>query len=198
LVEQDLDAAQLAVYRAITEGPRSRGKQVFQLIDERGALNGPFGVLLHAPRLGAPLQELGSAVRYGTAMTGRCREIAILLVAVSMRSEFEWYAHAKVGEAAGLQSEELEAIRAGTFVADDPLEQAVALLCSRLLADEVISDEDYSMLVTVLGEAAMVEVTVLVGYYKTLAQLMHVFNIGAPPDVRESERLFAKSGRAGE
>ncbi|GAA1024953.1 MULTISPECIES: hypothetical protein [Amycolatopsis] len=35
-------------------------------------------------------------------------------------------------------------------------------------------------LVTDLDRETLVELTVLVGYYRTLAQLMHIFGIGIP------------------
>lgn len=182
LVRDDLDSEQLAVYRTITEGPRAAGRQLFALADDVGALNGPFGVLLHAPSIGGPLQELGAAVRYGTRMSDRCREIAILLVAVGMSSDFEWYAHERIGRAVGLDGAELEALQAGTFRPEDPVEGAVTRLCELLLGDSDIGDEEYARLVAELGEPLIIEVTVLVGYYRTLAQLLQVFAIGAPAD----------------
>ena len=180
LTEADLNDAQLEVYRSITGGPRASGKQLFALKDESGALNGPFGVMLHAPELGLALQELGAALRYRTRMTDRCREIAILMIAVGTASEFEWYAHERVGRAVGLTEAELEALRDGTFSSEDRAEQAIADLCDRLLAQNHLDDEEYAQASAVLDNEEILEVTVLVGYYRTLAQMMHVFKIEAP------------------
>ena len=76
-----LDDEQRAVYDTIAGGRRAQGPQLFQLVDDDGALEGPFNAFLLQPRLGAALQAVGSAVRYETSLTDRAREIAILVVA---------------------------------------------------------------------------------------------------------------------
>ena len=53
------------------------------LVDEDGRLEGPFNAFLLQPRLGGPLQALGAAVRYGTSLSDRAREIARRLAAKS-------------------------------------------------------------------------------------------------------------------
>ncbi|MDT0307535.1 carboxymuconolactone decarboxylase family protein [Streptomyces sp. DSM 44917] len=181
LTPADLDDEQRALRRSITSGPRAAGPQQFALQDAGGALNGPFGVMLHAPALGGPLQALGAAVRYRTRMSDRVREIAILAVAAATDCAFERYAHERVGRAAGLTDPELAALRAGTFTSADPAETAAYALCRRLLRDDrPWGDADYAAAEDGLGRAGVLELTVLVGYYRTLAQLMNVFAIGAP------------------
>ena len=58
-----LDDEQRAVYDTIAGGRRAQGTQLFQLVDDDGALEGPFNAFLLQPRLGAALQAVGSAVR---------------------------------------------------------------------------------------------------------------------------------------
>lgn len=180
LAPDALRADQREVYDAIAGGPRASGKQLFELVAADGSLNGPFGVMVQAPAVGLQLQELGAAIRYRTSMTDRGREIAILLVAVATRSEFEWYAHERVGRAVGLTDAELLALREGSFSSADPAEAAIARLSTVLLADKRLDDDAYAEIVGVLGETCVVEVTTLVGYYRTLAQLMDVFAVRAP------------------
>ena len=182
LVEADLDAEQLEIYRSITGGPRASGTQVFQLQDAAGSLNGPFGVMLHAPHVGSPLEKLGSAIRYRTSLSDREREIAILMVASATDSEFERYAHERVGRVAGLTEDELGVLRAGSYPQADQREARVGELCARLLADERITDDEFEAASAVLGNPTIIELVVLVGYYRTLAQLMDVFDVQAPAD----------------
>lgn len=180
LTEAELDADQLAVYRSITGGPRAAGKQHFPLTDEHGSLNGPFGVMLHAPGLGVALQEVGAAVRYRTRMSDRAREIAILQVAVLTENEFEWYAHERVGRSVGLSEAELLSLRAGTFASADAKEQAISTLAVQLLHSDQLDDEQFAAAAAALDPEEILEVVILVGYYRTLAQMMNVFAIGAP------------------
>ena len=180
MVETELNEEQLTVYRSITSGPRAAGQQHFPLTDEEGSLNGPFGVMLHAPALGIALQEVGAAIRYRTRMSDRAREIAILQVSVATASEFEWYAHERVGRAAGLTKGELADIKAGGFISDDVKEQAISTLSLLLLKSDDLGDEDFAEASAVLNSEEILEVVVLVGYYRTLAQMMNVFAIGVP------------------
>lgn len=183
LSKVELDEEQLTLHRLITEGPRTSGPQLVELQDAHGALNGPFGVMLHAPSIGGPLQELGAAVRFRTRMTDRTREIAILTVATTTGSEFERYAHELIGHAAGLTEPELSALRDGSFTSTDLTETAAYAACRRLLdidPRQPWNDEEHAAAADALGHECLIELTVLVGYYRTLAQLMQVFAIGAP------------------
>jgi 4-carboxymuconolactone decarboxylase len=177
-----LDDAQRALYDAIVNGPRARGVSPFPLTDDTGALAGPFNAMLLRPALGAALQDLGGAVRYRTALTGRAREIAILLVAHSWDSAFERYAHEAVGRATGLSEADIEALRDGrTEAFDDPGERLVAGTTAALVARGDLSDEEFAAARAGLGLPTVFELTTLVGYYSTLALQLRVFRV-APPE----------------
>ncbi len=181
LAPAEMSDEQRALHERITSGPRSTAPQHFPLTYANGALTGPFGVMVHQPALGAPLQELGSAVRYATGLPDRVREIAILAVAGSTGSAFEAYAHERVGRAVGLDDEELAALAAGTFTSADPVEAAAHTLCRRLLEGHSrLTDAEYAALRATLGTATITELVVLVGYYRTLAQLLDVHDVGTP------------------
>ncbi|MCF6377861.1 carboxymuconolactone decarboxylase family protein [Nocardioides KLBMP 9356] len=183
LAPEDLDPEQRALYDAIVGGPRGTGTQHFPLTTRGGALTGPFGVMVHGPALGRPLQELGSALRYATGLSDRLREIAILTVAGATRSEFERYAHERVGRAAGLSDDELAALADGSFTSLSHAEQTAYDFCRRLLDGRPrLGNEEYADLVAVLGTTTITELTVLVGYYRTLSDLMAVYDVGAPEE----------------
>lgn len=182
LKPEQLDADQKVVYEGIAGGDRAKGVQHFPLTADDGSLNGPFGVMLHAPRVGISLQDLGAAIRYRTSLSARIREIAILMVAQQAESAFEWWAHERVGRAVGLSDEELRDLAAGQFRADDAVEDASAALCRALLEGDSLPDDAYDAFVRQLGVEAMVELSTLVGYYRTLADLMRVFDVGVPSE----------------
>ena len=181
LTKDKLDSVQLDLYNAIAFGPRASGTQHFPLVDETGALTGPFGIMLHLPALGRPLEELGAAICYRTSLSGRVREIAILSVAAATDSEFERYAHERIGRAVGLADEELSALARGEFRSSDQQEEAAYRLCTLLNEGRLpLTDDAYTELREVLGETTLIELPVLVGYYRTLSQLLHVFDAGIP------------------
>lgn len=186
LTPADLTDEQRALRERIVGGPRGSGPQHFPLVHDDGSLTGPFGVMLHEPALGAPLQELGSAIRYATGLSARTREIAILAVAAATGSAFEQYAHERVGRAVGLTRDELAAIADGTFTSTDPHERGAHAFCRHLL-DEArpdggarLDDDAYAAFAAALGTTTITELVVLVGYYRTLAQLLAVYDVGAP------------------
>jgi 4-carboxymuconolactone decarboxylase len=185
LTPAELSDAQRALREQIVGGPRGSGPQHFPLERGDGSLTGPFGVMLHEPALGAPLQELGSAIRYATGLSARTREIAILAVASATGSAFEAYAHARVGRAVGLTEDELAALADGSFTSTDPLEHAAHAFCRRLMdagPGARLDDETYAAYAVALGTTTMTELVVLVGYYRTLAQLLDVFDVGVPEE----------------
>jgi 4-carboxymuconolactone decarboxylase len=171
-----LAGAQRELYDAITGGPRAQGPQHFALTRDDGSLRGPFNAFLLAPGLGGALQDVGAAIRYRGALDSRAREIAILLVAARWDSDFEREAHEAVGTAAGLTPSELAALRAGDttpFAGDE----AVVATVTRQLLDGDLDDDAWHAASVTLGPEVVFELTVLVGYYATLALQLRVFRV---------------------
>jgi 4-carboxymuconolactone decarboxylase len=181
LAESALDPEQLGLYRQIREGPRAAVRS-FALTDRSGSLNGPFGLMLRVPKLGQPLQDLGAALRFRTSLGDRERELLTLRAAVVLESEFEWYAHERAGRESGLSEDELHALKAGSYVPRDPAEAHLVGLADILLAHGEVDDATYADLAEALSVQQVLEVIILVGYYRTLAQMMRVFAIGSPTE----------------
>jgi 4-carboxymuconolactone decarboxylase len=182
LPPEELTEQQRALYDAISGGPRGQGQQPFPLTDRRGALTGPFGIMLIEPGIGAALQDLGAAIRYRSSLSTRIREIAILTVAAATSSTFETWAHERVALAAGMATDELDDLRSRTFVSGDAVEQAAYNLVEALLRRGPISEPDYAVAAENLDQPAIFELCVLVGYYQTLAMAMHCFDVGPPEE----------------
>jgi 4-carboxymuconolactone decarboxylase len=188
----DLDAPARALHDRITGGPRARGPQLFPLQDPDGRLHGPFNAMLQAPALGVPLADLGAALRYGTGLDDRAREIAILAVAAARRSDFEWYAHAAVGRHVGLTDAELDALaRMEAPPSLSASEELVHRTAHRLLVERDLDDAAHDEAIAVLGRSGLMELIVLVGYYDLLALSMRVWRTplptGAMPRFREGD-----------
>ena len=98
----DLAPAQRALYDAITGGPRASQAGTVPITDADGQLLGPFAIMLLSPEVGNAMQQVGAKIRFGTALTGRERELAILTVAGALNSEFERLAHVPAARGLGL------------------------------------------------------------------------------------------------
>jgi 4-carboxymuconolactone decarboxylase len=177
LLPGELDEEQAEVYRAITGGARAAGPQAFPLTDPEGRLRGPFNAMLLSPPLGLATQALGAAVRYGSALSDRVREMAILAVAAHWNSDFEREAHEAVGRTTGgLAETEMAALRAGRMPElTEPAERAALRAATALLRHGTLDDDEYADAVAAAGERGVFELTTLVGYYSLLALQLRVF-----------------------
>jgi 4-carboxymuconolactone decarboxylase len=168
----ELDPAARRVYDAIAAGPRAGSG----LVQDDGSLRGPFDAMLRHPAVGEPLQALGAALRYAGDLSDRARELVILRVAGVRDSAFERAAHEPIARRAGLTDDQLAGLAADAVVAwPDPVEHAADTAARALARHEPVDDETYRAWVDVLGEAGLVEVTALVGYYGLLADLLRLF-----------------------
>lgn len=175
----ELDDEQQRLYASITGGPRARS--AFGVVDADGTLGGPFNAMLLRPPVGDALQRLGAAIRFAGTLSDRAREMAILMVAASVHSGFERYAHEHIGLRLGLTEAEVAAIRdGGQPRLDDPGEAAIVATTRRLVDSGTLTDDEYADASAVLGPATLFELTTLVGYYRLIAMQLHVFGVDAP------------------
>jgi 4-carboxymuconolactone decarboxylase len=181
----DLDPGQRELYDAIAAGPRSRGRQKFDLVAADGRLAGPFNAFLLRPEVGTHLERLGAAIRFGASLPDRWREIAILSVAAHWGCAFEQHAHESIGRSIGLTEAELLAIRAWAPESDaafsDPADRLVIRIVRSLLTRGDVEDADFTAIADRVGTVGIFELTTLVGYYTTLAFQLEVFRVA--PDV---------------
>ena len=188
---EQLSSDQRAMYDEITRGPRSAGPQVFPLTGQDGCLLGPFNAMLLSHQVGGPLQRLGAAIRHRSTLSGRHREIAILIVAYHWNSLFEAYAHEAVARAVGVTDEEIDALRELRLDEFAGADAIVVQTASALVTTGDLGDEDYAAAVSAVGSHGLFEITTLIGYYATLALQMRVFGVDDAP---AGER--AKLGRS--
>ena len=177
----ELDPAQRALYDAITGGPRASQAGTVPITDADGQLLGPFAVMLLSPEVGNAMQQVGAKIRFGAALTGRERELAILSVAGVLRSDFERLAHEPTARALGLAQEQIDAVLAGQI--PDGLsadEVMVGRLARAMTADRTLSDAEYADGIEALGQQRLAELTWLVGYYGALALALAVFRPTLP------------------
>src|SRR5262249_4328375 len=120
----ELNTEQRELYDVLTKGSRAQvsfPRTDIGMTDAEGRLQGPFNAMLHHPRLGFAVQEVSRRLRFEGVLTHRTREIVILIVAASQRSEFEWAAHASIAGMVGIADDEINALAAGDDIAwDDP------------------------------------------------------------------------------
>lgn len=179
----ELDDLQHAVYQAIALGARSKGPQAFQLVDEKGRLEGPFNAMLVNPKVSMSVQAVGAAVRFDSALSDRDREIAILRLASLEQCDFEWYAHERVALRDGVTEAELRVLKIGSLPSSfDPEEVLIGEVVASLQSKRELSDELYSQAHETLGLTKLADVITLVGYYQLLSLSLNAWRVPLPAD----------------
>jgi 4-carboxymuconolactone decarboxylase len=180
-----LDDAQRAVYDAIVNGPRGAGRGAAGLSRPDGSLVGPFNAFLHAPALGDKIQATGAVARFGTELPRRLAELAILVVAREWAAQFEWWAHARLAKAEGVDEAVIEAIRVG----DEPPFVEEAELCVYAFAKELLGPAHrvpavlYQRAIDLFGERQVVELVGIIGYYCLVSGVLNAFAVELPEGV---------------
>ena len=100
---EDLDAETQEAFDYIT-GPTARTKI---------GLMGPSGIRMHSPSLIAHSQGMNYYLRWDAGFSGTHRELAILVAAREMDSQFEWIAHEVYALDEGLAPEIIDRVKNG-------------------------------------------------------------------------------------
>jgi 4-carboxymuconolactone decarboxylase len=165
---EDMTAEQQRVHDEIAAGPRGR-------------VEGPLRVWLHAPKLATHAQKLGAHARFQSLLPPELSEIAILVTAATWRSDFEWYAHARLAREAGIADSVIEAIRKGEEPSlADAKARAVHAVSRELHGTRALSDATYAAAEQALGRAALVDLIGILGYYTLVSMTLNVFEVPTP------------------
>jgi 4-carboxymuconolactone decarboxylase len=169
-------------------GPEARavwdgvvGSRGGDLVGADGGLIGPFNAFVHAPGVGRRLSSLGRVVRFETSLDRRLSEVAIITVAARWQAEFEWWAHAQMAREHGVADAVVDAIGRGQeppFGAAD--ERVVYTVARQLTETGRLGQDSFGAAQQLLGDAGLVELVSLCGYYTTVSFLLNAFTVPLP------------------
>jgi len=152
------------------------------LAGARGSLNGPYNVFLRSPEMGDLAQAFGAQTRFKSSVPEKLKEFAILLVARSWTSRYEWYAHRRIALERGLPEALIEDVAAGRPPRNmSAEEQAVYAFCRELLVEHEVSDSTFRNAVDRFGERGVVDLIGVMGYYHLVSMALNVDRYPLPP-----------------
>ncbi len=165
---EEMNAAQRRVVDATVAG-------------KRGRIPPPLRAWLHSPELADRAQRLGEFVRYETTLGPALSELAILVTARFWTAQYEWYAHRREALKAGVDPAVIAAI-AARRVPDlpDPRARVVYDYATALHTGHRVPQALHDEAVRLLGEAGVVELVGLLGYYTLISMTLNAFAIGLP------------------
>jgi 4-carboxymuconolactone decarboxylase len=171
ITDEQMSAVQKSLRDAISSGPRGI----------RAKLTGPFQIWLNAPELGHLAQALGAHCRYKTSLSPRQSETAILVTANLWKAQYEWIAHEPQALKAGVKPETVKAIQAGREPKSAQKdEKAIIDFVKEMYKTKRVSDKTYKRVHGLFGDAGVVELVGICGYYALISMTLNVFRADLP------------------
>src|SRR6266550_8924541 len=152
------------------------------LADPRGGslrgLRGPGGIHLHSPALARHTRALNRYLRQEAGLGGRLRELAILVTARELDSQFEWAAHEAEALREGLAPETIETIRHRRDTHNlDEADAVVIELGREILTARKVSSATFARALALLGRRKLIDLVALMGNYAATAVMLTTFDM---------------------
>ena len=158
-------------------------KVAAELSSSRGSVRGPFGAMLRSPGLADCMQKVGQYVRFNCSLDKRINRLAGMLATRHWSNQYEWNGHIPYALQAGMDQALIDALAEGRRPLSMRNDEAVVYdFFTELYASKVVSDATYARAVTQFGEAGVVDLLGVVGYYATNAMIMNVARTAVPND----------------
>jgi AhpD family alkylhydroperoxidase len=144
-----------------------------------------FRALANAPVLLDAFLSYANAMRDGSTLSPKLRELAILAVGHATGSDYEIAHHQSHGRKAGLSDEQLAAVAGfeSATVFDDA-ERAVMALARESTTKVQVSDAAWAAAAEHLDDQQMVELTMTIAWYNSGVRIMGLLDIELEPGYR--------------
>lgn len=156
------------------------------LADPQGAslrgLRGPGGILLHSPDLARYTRPLNHYLRHEAGLGGRVRELAILVTARALDSQFEWCAHEAEAKCQGIAPEIVDVIKYRKDTAAlDEADRIVIDLGREIFTVKKVAPMTFERALHQFGRRALINLVALMGNYAGTAALLTAFDMQLDP-----------------
>jgi 4-carboxymuconolactone decarboxylase len=166
----------------------AEGQRIYDsLADPRGGslrgLRGPGGIHLHSPGLTRHTRPLNHYLRQEAGLGGRLRELAILVTARELDSQFEWAAHEAEALREGLAPETIETIRHRRDTRNlDEADAVVIELGREIFTARKVSSATFARALALFGRRKLIDLVALMGNYAATAAMLTAFDMQLDPD----------------
>jgi 4-carboxymuconolactone decarboxylase len=146
-------------------------------------LRGPSGIRLYSPKLAENANALSRYLRYESGLSKRIRELAILVTAREMDSQFEWTAHEPEALKEGLPQEIIDVVKYRKSVRGLPETEAVIIQFGRqMFGQKKVNSETFARALKIFGPKELVELVALMANYSSTAALLCAFDMQLGPN----------------
>jgi 4-carboxymuconolactone decarboxylase len=156
------------------------GKKVYDAVAGDGrllGLDGPIGIRMHSPRVSEYMTMGNQYLRFGSGIEPRLMELAILVVAREMDSQFEWTAHEPPGRRAGLEQQIIDIVKFRLpVIGVGDKEGAIIQLGREAVGRRKVETETFARALQLFGRQGTVNIVSLMSHYAATAVLLTVFD----------------------
>ena len=146
-------------------------------------LRGPSGIRLHSPKLAEKANALSRYLRYESGLSGQVRELAILVTAREMDSQFEWTAHEPAALKEGIPQETIDIIKYRRDTAGlTELESVIIRFGRQMFGEKRVGSDIFARALKICGPKQLVELVALMTNYSATAALLCAFDMQLSPD----------------
>jgi len=152
---------------------------VNRVIESRGAIQGPFTMLLHCPPLAEHVMSLGAYVRFEGELDKRVRVLAAMTVAREFDAVYIWGAQTGQARKQGVPEATIAAIRDKHSRGLPPEDAQIVDFTRDLIRRHRVSAGAMEALQKRFGNFQLVELTGTIGYYCMLAMTANACELEA-------------------
>ena len=156
----------------------------------RGLVPGPHRIWLANPTLSKTIVPTGEYFQKHSTLTKAEIEIVTNLVTARWFSAYASYEHEKIGEQQGrLDPDKVQRLIAGLPVSfEDPRQDLIYELAYALVQPRPVSLGLYRKAKDSIGDAGVVDVTVLIGWFTMVSMTLAAFDVPANADTSALEQ----------
>lgn len=156
-----------------------------EIVGSRGSIRGPFGVLLHSPKLAARVASTGAYVRFDFDEPEALKETVIIAAAREIKNQYIFAAHARLARQQGVKEETIKAIASGAAPQGLSGDEALVVqYVKELVGNHKVSDATFNAVMNRFGVQHTIDLTGLIGHYLLVGQILTAFEVDLPPDAR--------------
>jgi 4-carboxymuconolactone decarboxylase len=159
------------------------------VVASRGAVQGPFTMLLHCPPLAQHMVNLGGYVRFEGKLDMRVRVLAAMTVAREFDTLYVWGAQTGSARRQKVPETTITAIREKHSRGIPPEDAQIVEFTRELIRKHRVSDAAAKALVARFGNEGMIEFAGTIGYYTMLCMMGNAVELetGAGAEVLKVE-----------
>jgi 4-carboxymuconolactone decarboxylase len=139
------------------------------VVKSRGAVQGPFTMLMHCPPLAEHFVNIGGYIRFEGKLDHRVRVLAAMTVAREFEAEYVWGAQTGQARKQKVPESTITAIRERHSRGMPPEDAQIVDFTRDLINKHRVSDATMKAIVDRFGKEQTIELTGTIGYYSMLA-----------------------------